>query len=130
MLPAPPVPSKANGSLFEGRGSVFYDESTSGQGSVGLVDEVMDDLAHPDDFDVTWVFDVDVFVQECLQQASVVNGADDETADTTDPSKGGTIDIPSVPAGRVDSAANTASTTDQGRDVGLPAVMSRRAARA
>ena len=40
-------------------GSEADDESTSDGGGVGVVDELDDGLAHLNDLDVTWEFDLD-----------------------------------------------------------------------
>ena len=47
VSPAPPVPDQENDSLSTEEGeSVAADESTSDQGSEGMADELIDDLAH------------------------------------------------------------------------------------
>ena len=41
----------------EDGGSIEDDEGTSDQGGGGVADEVIDDLAHTNDLDLTWGFD-------------------------------------------------------------------------
>ena len=82
VLPAPPVPAQTNDSLStEERGSTADDESTSdgvGGGVVEVVvDELEDDLAHLNNLDVTWGFDLDAFLQERRQQAPAAGDAGD-----------------------------------------------------
>ena len=94
MLPAPPVPAQTNDSLptVEG-GSIADDEGTSDRGGGGvvdaLVDELGDDLAHLNNLDLTWGFDLDAFLPERGQQAPAAGDAGHGKAETTGSSRGG-----------------------------------------
>ena len=61
---------------------------------------------------MTCGFDVNVFMQERSQQASVAGEAVDRTAETTGSSEGGAVGDPLVPVGRADSDSSAASATD------------------
>ena len=67
-------------------GSIADDESTSDRGGGGVVDELVDklddDLAHLNNLDVTWGFDLDVFLRERRQQVPAAVDAGDGKAET------------------------------------------------
>ena len=65
-----------------------------------MVDELDDDLAHMDDLDVTWGFDLNAFLPESRRQAPAVGDAGDGKAETIVSSQGGAVDASSAPAGR------------------------------
>lgn len=56
--------------------------------------------------------DIETFLQERSQQASVAGGAGDGTAETRGESERREVSALSVPVGRADSDPSTASTTD------------------
>ena len=151
MSPAPPAPAKANDSLSTEKGGTETDDlSTSDLGGGGVVDELDDGLAHLNDLDVAWGFDVDAFMQERIHQVpadgeagidkpgtmgSFQGGAMDvssalrgkaETAETMGSSQGGAVDASSVPAGRAEGSPSAASGSDtgQGKGEGPPAILS------
>ena len=70
----------------EEEGSIAHDESTSDRGGGGVVDELVDklddDLAHLNNLDVTWGFDLDVFLRERRQQVPAAVDAGDGKAET------------------------------------------------
>ena len=49
---------------------------------VGVADELIDDLAHMNDLDLTWGFDLDAFLRERAQQAPAARGVGEWTAQT------------------------------------------------
>ena len=109
-LPAPPVPAQTNDSLStRERGSIADDESTSDRGDGGVVDELDDDLAHLNDLDATWSFDLNAFLQERREQVPITgdagdaSDASDEKAETIGSSQGRVVDASSAPAGRAES---------------------------
>ena len=87
----------------EERGSVADDESTLVQGGWGVADELIDDLAHMNDLDLTWGFDLDAFLRERAQQAPDVGEAGGRTLETIGSSQGGAVDVSSAPAGRAET---------------------------
>ena len=46
----------------------------------GVADELIDDLAHMNDLDLTWGFDLDAFLRERAQQAPDVGEAGGRTS--------------------------------------------------
>ena len=114
------------------------------------MDELDDGLAHLNDLDGTWGFDLDAFLQERAQQAPAAGEARDGTAETMDSSEGTSsapmgraettetmgssqgvaVDASSVPAGRAGSnpGAASASDTGQGNCEDPPAALSGRPA--
>ena len=105
VSPAPPVPAQMHDSLCtEEGGSEADDESTPDRGGGRAVNELDDGLAHLNDVDVTWGFDLDAFLQELAQQVPAAGKAGDGTAETMDSSQGGAVDASSAPAGRAETA--------------------------
>ena len=103
VSPAPPAPAQENDSLStEERGSVADDESTLVQGGWGVADELIDDLAHMNDLDLMWGFDLDAFLIERAQQAPAVGEAGGGTLETIGSCQRGAVDVPLVPEGRAD----------------------------
>ena len=113
-------------------GSEADDESTSYGGGRGVMDEQDEGLARLTDLDVTWGFDLHVYLRDrsqeapaagdasdlhaCLQERSqeapVTGDAGDGTAETMDSSQEGAVDASSVPAGR----AETVETMDSSQE--------------
>ena len=90
------------------------------------MDGLDDGLAHSNDLDATWGFDLDEFLQERAQPAPAAGEAGDGTAETMGSSQRGALDALSVPAGRAegDPGAASASYTSQGNGEDPPAVLS------
>ena len=122
-----------------------------------MIDEQDDGLDRLTDLDVTWGFDLHVFLRERSQETPAAGDASDGTVETMDSSQGGGVDASSVPAGRAETVdtmdlsqggavdassvpaggdesdsgepvAPVASGTDQGNGEDPPAVLSGRAA--
>ena len=107
--PAPSVPAQMHDSLSqEEEGSETDDESTPSRGVRGVMDERDEGLDRLTDLDVTWGFDLPAFLRERSQETPAAGDASDETVETMESSKGGTMDASSVPAGR----AETVETMD------------------
>lgn len=71
----------------------------------GVEDELDDDMAHIYEVEVTWVSDVDAFLQERSQQAAFVAGhVGGGTAETIGSFERGMVDETFVPVGRTDGA--------------------------
>ena len=118
-----------------------------------MADEPDDGLAHLNNLDVTWGFDLDAFLQERAHQAPAAGDDGEGTAKTMDSSQWGAVDASSAPAGRAEtvetmglsqggvvaassvpagraessSGASAASGTDQGNGEDPPVVLSGRA---
>ena len=75
-----------------------------------MVDELDDGLAHLNDLDVTWGFDLDAFMQERTQQVPAAGEAGDETPETMGSSQGGAVDASSAPRGRAKTADTMGSS--------------------
>ena len=69
-----------------------------------MVDELDDGLAHLNNLDVTWGFDLDPFLQELAQQAPAAGEAGDGAAEIINSSQGGAIDASSVSRRRAETA--------------------------
>ena len=149
----PPVPAQVDDSpSTEEGGSEADDVSMSNRGGGGVMNELDDSLAHSNDLNMTWGFDLDACLQETARHAHAAGEAGDgttetidssqggavdassasmrraETAETMDLSPGGVVDASSVPAGWVfagsDPGAASASDTNQGNGEDLLAVLS------
>lgn len=81
VWPTPSVPARAKDSVPTRRVGPD-DGSTSDQGGGGVVDEQGDGLAHLNDLDVTWGFDVDAFRQEREQRVPAASEAGNEAPET------------------------------------------------
>ena len=80
VSPAPPAPAQANDCLStEKAGSEADDLSTSDRGDGGLVGVLDVGLAHLNDLDVMWGFDLEAFLEERIHQVPVAGEAGDET---------------------------------------------------
>ena len=75
-----------------------------------MVYELDDSLAHLNDLDVTWRFDMDAVLQERAQQAPAAGDADDGTAEMMDSSQGGAVDASSARAERDETAETMGSS--------------------
>ena len=105
VSPNPPVPAQTNDSLpMEDGGSIADDESTSDRGGGGGVEELVyeldDDLAHLNNLDVTWGFDLDVFCTSADSRPPAAGDAGDGKVETIGSSQRGAVDASSVPTGR------------------------------
>ena len=129
VLPAPPVPAQTNNSWStEESRSIADDEITpdrDGRGVVyEMVDELNDDLAHLNNFDVTWGFDLDAFLEEHRQQVPAAADAGNGKPETISSSQGGAVNASSALAGRVESET---SGSPQGGEVDASPVPAGRA---
>ena len=93
------------------------DENTSDRGGGEVLDELNDGLAHLNDLDVTWGFDLDAFLQERAQQAPAAGDADDGAAEKMDSSQEGAVDASSTPTGRAETAETMGSSQGDAVDV-------------
>ena len=74
-----------------------------------MADEPDDGLAHLNNLDVTWGFDLDAFLQERAHQAPAAGDDGEGTAKTMDSSQWGAVDASSAPAGRAESETRSSS---------------------
>ena len=90
--------------------------STSDRGGGGVVGELDHGLAHLNDPDVTWGFDLKLFLQERAQQAPAVGEASDEIPETISLSHGGAVDASSAPKVRAETAETMGSSQRSAMD--------------
>ena len=111
VSPAPPAPAETNDSPSTEKGGSEADGvSKPDGGDGGVVDELDDGLAHLDDLDVTWGFDLGASMQGRAQQAPATGEAGDGTRETKGSSQEGAVDASSVSMGRVETAEKMGSS--------------------